>query len=834
MTMSFWLDDLGNIFAPATIIFTDWDEYFLFNELTPETQAASFSANTNPQSGTEVGWTEESDNLEEQNYASVMALLVYDTNEVQAESSVFVEAFGNTKLLQDERGKYLVQVGSTPPITIRYKNRPVYDDTVPGWQLIAAEIVNGKNQILLKNVTAQSLQVWNMDSRWRWTSSEASISWNSTQAFNLESVFSTDANGDGVVGVPTTAAFAIVAKDASQTEGNQGSKAFTFTVNRTGNLEGSYTLQWSIVGDGSNAAAANDFVGNIFPTGSLSFAAGETTKIITVNVNGDSIVEADEDFSIVLNNVNNGGTITTAKATGKIINDDFASGNATIGTNLYGVVDWSTAFPFIDAFKSSRPFTLSNLDGTDGWYLAPPDVDANGWVRSIPVDKQVNTAIYTANIPGYSYPWREFIVLYEGEGTISYSFDAVKNESASTLGRDVIDVNPQNGIVLSITATNPENYLRNIRVIPTEWEETYSTQLFNPDYLAKLEPFSAFRFMDQMATNNSTQKDWADRPTVQDASWQSKGAPVEIMVQFANETGSDPWFTMPHQATDDYVRSFATYVRDNLDPNLDVYIEYSNEVWNGSFQQYYWVLEQAKAAWPTSTEGDFTKVIDWYSLRTTQVTRIWDEVFGADKGRVIGVMAGMAASSWVLDRALDYAWTTSPLSNQQYGIDVLSIAPYFGYQVGSLENETTLNNWTQESDGGLNKLFQELETGGLLPVSPTGGALNEVNSWISSHAALAEAEGLGLTAYEAGQHLAVHPAMYGNAAIVNLFSQANRDPRMGEIYDRYLQMWSDLGGGLMMNYTDIGATSMYGSWGSLEHLYQDSSPKWDALTGFLA
>ena len=503
-----------------------------------------------------------------------------------------------------------------------------------------------------------------------------------------------------------------------------------------------------------------------------------------------------------------------------------------LGTNLSGIVDWSTAFPFVDAFKSSRPFTLSNLDGTDGWYLAPTDVDANGWVKSIPTGKQVNTVMYTANIPGYSYPWREFIVLYEGEGTISYSSNAVKNESASTLSRDVINVNPQNGIFLSITATNPENYLRNIRVIPTEWEETYSTQLFNPNYLAKLEPFSAFRFMDQMATNNSTQKDWADRPTVQDASWQSKGSPVEIMVQFANETGSDPWFTMPHQATDDYVRSFATYVRDNLDPNLDVYIEYSNEVWNGGFQQYYWVLEQAKATWPTSTESDFTKVIDWYSLRTTQVTRIWDEVFGADKGRVIGVMAGMAASSWVLDRALDYAWTTSPLSNQQYGIDVLSIAPYFGYQMGSLENETTLNNWTQERDGGLNKLFQELETGGLLPVSPTGGALNEVNSWISSHAALAEAEGLGLTAYEAGQHLAVHPAMYGNTAIVNLFSQANRDPRMGEIYDRYLQMWSDLGGGLMMNYTDIGVTSQYGSWGSLEHLYQDSSPKWDALTGF--
>lgn len=832
--MSFWLDNLGNLFAPTNIVFTDWDEYFFFNELTPETQVESFSANTNLQSGTEVGWTEESDKFEDQDSASVVALLVADTSEVQSDSSGFVEAFGNTKLLQDEKGKYLVQVGSSSPVTIRYKNKPVYDGTVSGWQLIAAEIVNGKNQILLKNVTAQSLQVWNMDSRWRWTSSEPSISWNSSQAFNLESVFSVDANGDSVVGVPTTTAFAIVAKEANQTEGNQGSKAFTFTVNRTGNLNGSYTVQWSIVGDGINPAGANDFVGNIFPTGSLSFATGETTKIITVNVNGDGIVEADEGFSIVLNNVNNGGTITTAKATGKILNDDFASGNTTIGTNLYGIVDWSTAFPFVDAFKSSRPFTLSNLDGTDGWYLAPSDVDANGWVRSIPAGKQVNTAIYTANIPGYSYPWREFVVLYEGEGSISYGFDAVKNESASTVGRDVINVNPQYGIILSITATNPNNYLRNIRVIPTEWEGTYSTQLFNPDYLQKLEPFAAFRFMDQMATNNSTQQNWADRPTLTDATWQGLGAPVEVMVEFSNTAQSDAWFCLPHQVTDDYVRNFATYVRDNLDPNLDVYIEYSNEVWNGSFQQYYWVLEQAKLEWPNSTASDFTLAMDWYSRRTTEVTRIWDQVFGADKARVKGVMAGQAANPWVLDRALDYAWTTSPLSNQQYGIDVMSIAPYFGYQMGSLENETTLNSWTKESDGGLNKLFQELESGGLLPVSPAGGALNEVNSWIASHATLAEAEGLELTAYEGGQHLAVHPAMYGNTAIVNLFSQANRDPRMGDLYQRYLQMWSDLGGGLIMNYTDIGATTQYGSWGTLEHLYQTSSPKYDSLTQFIA
>jgi len=57
-----------------------------------------------------------------------------------------------------------------------------------------------------------------------------------------------------------------------------------------------------------------------------------------------------------------------------------------------------------------------------------------------------------------SYPGGKYVVLYEGEGTIEYKFDARKDEAASTSGRDVIDVNPSDkGIHLIITATDPNN-----------------------------------------------------------------------------------------------------------------------------------------------------------------------------------------------------------------------------------------------------------------------------------------------------------------------------------------------------------------------------------------
>src|SRR5262249_34937839 len=66
--------------------------------------------------------------------------------------------------------------------------------------------------------------------------------------------------------------------------------------------------------------ADNDYV----PTsGTLTFAAGETSKTITVFVNGDNIVEGDETFSLILSNAV-GANIGNGTATGTIVNDDHA------------------------------------------------------------------------------------------------------------------------------------------------------------------------------------------------------------------------------------------------------------------------------------------------------------------------------------------------------------------------------------------------------------------------------------------------------------------------------------------------------------------------------
>lgn len=494
-----------------------------------------------------------------------------------------------------------------------------------------------------------------------------------------------------------------------------------------------------------------------------------------------------------------------------------------IGTNLNGIADWSPQLPFINAFHSSRNWITQNNTTWNTNERNLLDLDENGWVKSLPTSgtnfTKVGTLLFR-DIQG-KYPGGQYVVTYDGEGTLEYRFDA--KLVSSTPGRDVIQVTPSHGgVYIGITKTDPNqtgNYIRNISVVPIEKENTYQQEIFNPDFLNHIDDFQTLRFMDWMRTNNSQQKEWSDRPQLEDNTWaKDGGTPVEIMVDLANRLDSDPWFTMPHMATDEYIRNFAQYVKDHLEPERQIYIEYSNEVWNWQFQQAKWVEQQAKA------EG-LSNWMDWYSKRTTEMTRIWDEVFGDDKERVIGVMGAQAANTWTGQRALSYTWTNNPLSHQEYGIDAIAIAPYFGGYIGNSGNKDTLLSWTQEADGGLNKLFDEIQNGGLLSNSPSGGALAQSYQWMNNYLQLAKKEGLSLIAYEGGQHLVDATA---TPEIVDLFAKANRDPRMGEIYKQYLQTWFNMGGGNFVNFSDIGTYSKYGYWGLTEGLNQ-SSPKYDAV-----
>jgi len=95
----------------------------------------------------------------------------------------------------------------------------------------------------------------------------------------------------------------IAAASAVQAEGDSGAAEFTFTVTRTGaDLSQATTVNWAAAPDGSNPADGADFVFGSDLSGEVTFAADETSKEITLQVQGDMDVEADEGFSVTLSN----------------------------------------------------------------------------------------------------------------------------------------------------------------------------------------------------------------------------------------------------------------------------------------------------------------------------------------------------------------------------------------------------------------------------------------------------------------------------------------------------------------------------------------------------
>ncbi|MEM1280126.1 MAG: hypothetical protein AAGG53_08960, partial [Cyanobacteria bacterium P01_H01_bin.152] len=110
---------------------------------------------------------------------------------------------------------------------------------------------------------------------------------------------------------------AIEATNANQAEGDAGTTPFTFTITRSGDTSSAGSVDFAVAG---NVDAA-DFDGTL-PSGTVNFAADETTQIVTVDVSGDVDPETNEDFTLTLSNATGGATITTDTATGTIQNDD--------------------------------------------------------------------------------------------------------------------------------------------------------------------------------------------------------------------------------------------------------------------------------------------------------------------------------------------------------------------------------------------------------------------------------------------------------------------------------------------------------------------------------
>ena len=480
------------------------------------------------------------------------------------------------------------------------------------------------------------------------------------------------------------------------------------------------------------------------------------------------------------------------------------AGSSRLGMNLSGLVDWNTEHPFVDDFRLSRRW-ISQKQGAE-WGKGPAlDLDDRGYIKRLEPGCFAETPILT----GGHAATGEYVCLYEGEGRIEFGSNG-KVVSRET-GRLVVSIDGRkDGAFLQLRATDPQNPIRNIRVIAPGFEKSYRTEPFSPVFLNRWRQFNTLRFMDWMDTNGSEQQDWANRPQRDDATWSVSGAPLEVMVDLCNRLKANPWFCLPHQASDDYVRQFAALVKQHLDPSLKIYVEYSNEVWNGIFAQHRYAEEQAKKLGLGPTERPWEGAAMFYARRSVEIFHLWEEVFGGHN-RLVRVLAWQAAS--------DPYWTDGILlaqPNAARNCDALAIAPYISFMPGPDNQKPKPGEVAKWS---VDHLLDQVES----------TALPECVRWMKTQKAVADKYGMKLICYEAGQHLVGVGGAENNEELTRLFIAANRNPRMGLLYTRYLDAWRDLGGDLMCLFSSVGTSSKWGSWCLLEGADETSSPKFDAV-----
>lgn len=482
---------------------------------------------------------------------------------------------------------------------------------------------------------------------------------------------------------------------------------------------------------------------------------------------------------------------------------------AALGMNLAGPADFATELPFVDVFRTSRAW-ISQKKG-EKWGGGPKlELDEHGWVKRLGADCFAETPLCT--IQGGHYPSGKYTVFYEGEGKLDFAHAAkvVSREA----GKLILEVDSsKGGMFLRLLETNPANYLKNIRVIMPGFENTYQEDPFHPMFIKRFAGMSCFRFMDWMHTNNSKIEKWEERPTLANATFSGKGVALEWMIDLCNRQKADAWFCMPHKADDQYVRAFAMMVKEKLDPSLKIYVEYSNEVWNGMFAQSKYAGEQGVSLGIGDAKRPWEAAWHYTGQRSVQIFKIWEEVLGG-RQRLVRVLPTQAANTGVTRGVCEFEEVYKQA-------DVLAIAPYISMNVPAQSRDGKGLSAAEVEKWSVDQALDHLEN----------KSLPESIKWIQAQKKLADQYGLKLVCYEAGQHMVGVGGGENNQAMEKLFHQANAHPRMGQIYDKYLAAWQENGGDLMCYFSSIGQWSKWGSWGALQYYDEDAkqSPKFMAI-----
>jgi hypothetical protein len=145
--------------------------------------------------------------------------------------------------------------------------------------------------------------------------------------------------------------------DVVQAEGNSGTTQFSFTV--TLSAASSSTISVPYATANGTATAGTDFTAT---SGTLTFAPGETQKMVVVSVIGDTTLEPDETFFVNLGTPTN-AVLGDAQGQGTIQNDE-------VGADIFEVNDTAAAAKNLGKISKVNKSGLTLHSTTDDDYFS--------------------------------------------------------------------------------------------------------------------------------------------------------------------------------------------------------------------------------------------------------------------------------------------------------------------------------------------------------------------------------------------------------------------------------------------------------------------------------
>ena len=497
------------------------------------------------------------------------------------------------------------------------------------------------------------------------------------------------------------------------------------------------------------------------------------------------------------------------------------------GTNLGGVVDFGTELPFVDLMHNARQwYTKDNgnpADPFDSGHALDLSYRADGYPTHVP--QEIPNSDYEQRVVTIwaitdGWPVGEYTVLWDGTGELSFfgGYDNLEQTGTNRLTFDFL--NPVDNVLeMTLVTSDINDPIHNIRVLMPGTESTYESNPFYSLWLEKLSIFPTVRFMDWGSTNSWGQPDtwtwddpslftWEDRAQMDHYTWATnKGIPYEMMIRLLNDYDLDGWVCVPHRADDEYIENMATLFRDNLEEELHLTVEYSNEIWNWIFGQTHWLnkygCELQNMEWPEGVVPYVQNCLD-----------IWSNVFATDLDRITRVAGVHTAWQDVSNRMVRNLTDGS--------FDAITPTYYFGI--------------SDEGHSVLNGLGTNATTSDVAFYARQG--MEETKEFLETQKSeLADPLGVSMVFYEGGQHITGEPfgeePTYAQAIL-----DIQRDTAMYNMYNEWFDFLRTLQEGdepiQLMNFSFVSQLSArYGSWGILETMDQDTiavpAPKYSAI-----